>query len=144
MELLVVMIILGVLCAVAIPGYMKTVEKRRGELCVENIRMIVAAEKIYYTKNGNIWPNAGSIFPSVTAINSTLEIEIHDNYFSYEIIRWDSGDPPGLTIIGTRNDGTGNFIDRGTPNNIFNPISGPGGWNWVGSWFDEYGGKPTD
>lgn len=46
-ELLAVVIILGILAAIAIPTYTRTVEKVKGEKAVTNLRLIRTGERMY-------------------------------------------------------------------------------------------------
>ena len=52
-ELLVVVLIIGVLTAIAVPQYEKTVEKARTAEALTAIRTIIQAEKSYYLANGS-------------------------------------------------------------------------------------------
>ncbi len=51
LELLIVFIIVAILAGVAIPVYLKTVEKAKAQEAVNNLRLIHLEEKRYYTRN---------------------------------------------------------------------------------------------
>lgn len=81
MELLVVVLIIGILSAVALPQYEKAVMKSR----FANMRQLAAqyktAEEAYYMANGaytNITANLDLAFPDCTLNSDTL---VCDNYF---------------------------------------------------------------
>lgn len=56
-EVLVVVIIIGILAGIAIPRFIKTAEKARGEEALTNLRLIFAGERMYRLDN-NIYCSA--------------------------------------------------------------------------------------
>ena len=139
-ELLVVIIIVGILAAVAIPMYSNAVEQKKGEVCINNIRMIFAAEKIYRMKNNNLWPNStsGYVQQTITQINSALGINISDSNFNYYFSHLTGSN--SLYVYGSRISGShlGQFIwyyGNVTSTSL----------TWAGTWFTTGGFQlPTD
>jgi len=84
-ELLVTIIILGILVAIAIPKYTHSINQRKGEIAINNIRMLMAAEQIYKMKNGDYWPTTGTGWEFATnqEIKDNLEISSNDKYFGW-------------------------------------------------------------
>ena len=96
LEVLVVIIIIGILAALALPQYMKTIKKARVAEATSNIGSIRGAEIRYYQENDAIV--AGSNF-------SELDIEdpnnVNNSYFTYEV----SGtSPDDMVIVATGKD----------------------------------------
>ncbi len=52
LELIVVIVIVGILAALALPGYNKTKEKQYDKEAVANLKLIMAAEKVYRMEIG--------------------------------------------------------------------------------------------
>jgi len=86
LELLVVIIIVGILAAIAIPMYSNTVEQKKGENCINNMRMIFAAWQIYNMK-GTVWDPNTTCIPILGSgnINERLGISIDEKNFGH----WD-------------------------------------------------------
>ena len=67
-ELLVVVLIIGILAAIALPQYMKAVEKSRAREAVSLLKSIVNAEQIYAMANGRYTSDLTALdvsFPSL-------------------------------------------------------------------------------
>ena len=56
MELMVVVIVIGVLAAFAIPNYKLAIERAEERQMVVNMQTIIAAQKIYKAKHDVYWP----------------------------------------------------------------------------------------
>jgi len=75
-ELLVVVIIIGVLAAIGIPQYTKTIEKARGAEARSGLGHIQEGEKLYYVENEHYYPAGTSVSTAteLTDINNALDI----------------------------------------------------------------------
>lgn len=97
LELIIVVVILGILASISIPIYTNAVNKQKGNVTISNIRLIIAAEKIYKMKNNNFWPltTESPKIVSDAEINTALRTEITEKYFvwggkDYYLINIDS------------------------------------------------------
>lgn len=81
MELLIVLIIMGVLAATGIATYTRAVERKKGEVTANNIRMIMAAWKIYNSKQiaGDEYDPASYV--PINDLNNDLGIIIDERNF---------------------------------------------------------------
>jgi prepilin-type N-terminal cleavage/methylation domain-containing protein len=82
-ELIVVMVILGILIAVAIPNYTAMVMQGAAKAAQNNLIAIYNAQKNYYYNYGSYCTSAASICNSLASINATLPLNITDNNFNY-------------------------------------------------------------
>ena len=71
-ELLVVVLIIGILAAVALPQYQKAVLKARSREAIINLNNLAQAQTVYFIENG-----------TSTSDLSLLDIEIKDGYYEY-------------------------------------------------------------
>lgn len=72
-ELLVVVLIIGILAAIALPQYMKAVEKSRATEAVSLVKSVLNAEQIYLMANGQFTNDLDALdisLPNKTASNS--------------------------------------------------------------------------
>jgi len=140
MELAVVLIILGILAAIAIPIYTDAIEKKKGEMCIQNIEMIIAAEKIYNSKYGTYWPTtSGWQTVSTAQINNALNIHIEETSFDFEVnnaYTIDASNP--VHLYATRNGGT--YQSKRIYYRYW-PYTNTELWD--GSWFIDPPGFPT-
>lgn len=103
MELIIVVIILGILLAIAIPQYTKVVERSHDKEAYTNLNLILAAQKVYRLKNNDYYGPDNSF----ATINTNLELELKDTNFDYEITAVTSDpDPDTFTATATRNSGS--------------------------------------
>lgn len=80
-EILVVLLIIGILAAVALPSYDKAKVSALEKEAQVNLRLISAAEKIYHMEN-----NAYFISADRTAINSNLKLSLPAQNWNYKIV----------------------------------------------------------
>jgi prepilin-type N-terminal cleavage/methylation domain-containing protein len=93
LELLVVIVIVGILAAIAMPVYTNKVERTYGQRAKANIQLIANALRKYYYRNNRV--ETGNI-GNLATINSTFGLELSDPYFDYEIHDYSLADPqPG-------------------------------------------------
>lgn len=78
MELMVVVIILGVLAAFAIPNYNKSIQKAHERDMLAQLTSIHAANLLYRSYDGKYW-NTGGVAKNMAEINSALSINIIAN-----------------------------------------------------------------
>lgn len=77
-ELMVVVIIIGVIAAFAIPNYSKSVQKAHERDMLVHLASIHAANLLYRSYDGDYWDTGGAD-QDLAAINSTLSINIIAN-----------------------------------------------------------------
>ena len=104
-ELLVVIIIIGILAAVALPQFGKTKERAIGKEAIANLKLIAAAEKIYRMETSAYYPSTGSE-SSVANINTNLKLSLTEANWDYSI----TGDASTFTAYAYRN-GSGGYLD---------------------------------
>ena len=81
-----VVVIIGILVAIAFPIFNKTIEKSREKLALANLKLILAGEKLYRLSYDHYYPN-----PSIKAtaeldeINKMLNLDIEPKYFTYKV-----------------------------------------------------------
>ncbi len=75
-ELLIVIIIIGILAALALPQFSKTKEHALRKEAQANLKLIAAAEKIYRMEAGAYYPVPAGPQSSITNINDYLKLSI--------------------------------------------------------------------
>lgn len=87
MELIVVMVIIGVLAAFAVPCYSTMMIHGTAQAAQNNLITIYRAQKDYYFSNGTYCTSNNGVCTSLNtgtnSINKTLSLNINDNNFSY-------------------------------------------------------------
>lgn len=82
LELILVIVIIGILAAIMIPAITGGRERGIGEVCISNMRMVVAAWEIYNVRNTPDYAdNPDLVFYPIGNINASLGISITENYF---------------------------------------------------------------
>lgn len=84
-ELIVTIIIIGILAAISIPRYTGWIESKHAERAQVSIELIVSSLKGYYIRQDSepVYPING--LDGINGINSTLGLELNDQYFNYII-----------------------------------------------------------
>jgi len=101
-ELLIVITIIGILAALALPQFDKTKEHALGQEAQSSLRLIAASEKIYRMENDSVsyYPGAGSV--GLSAINSNLKLYLTGTNWDYSI---SSGSASTFTATAKRQSG---------------------------------------
>jgi prepilin-type N-terminal cleavage/methylation domain-containing protein len=100
-EIMIVVLIIGILCMIAVPGWMNARDNSRQKTCLSNLRQINDAKEIWATDTrqsdgapctqGDLWPGyiGGSAFPACPT-NGTYTIDVVGNSPSCSITsgRW--------------------------------------------------------
>lgn len=118
-EIIVVLVIIGILAAVAVSNYHTMIVQGAAKAAQNNLTAIYTAQKSYYFNNGSYCTSCNSL----ASINTTLALTISDNNFTYTC-----STASGFTCT-ARNVSDSNLfltVTGGTPNNP-NPIVLPGG-----------------
>lgn len=92
-ELIAVVVIVGILAAIAYPQYQKTKERALGREARANMELILAALKIYRMQNGEYYPASGTI-DDINTINSVLKLSLNEEEWDYTLFACGSPDRP--------------------------------------------------
>ena len=80
MELMVVVIIVGIIAAFAIPNYTKANNRAEEKQMIINLRSIISAQEIYKAQKGNYWPAGAYAVPTgnqgMPQLNTDLKLSI--------------------------------------------------------------------
>jgi len=108
-ELLMVIVIAGILAAIALPNFSKSVEKGKAKQAIAYLRLIRSAQKIYASNNNGVYAcAAGTPCTNPAQIKSVLNLEITAENYTFTVA---AGDPATtFTATATRTDGTGKTI----------------------------------
>lgn len=82
MELLLVIVVLGILASIAVPGYQRAILRTRAQEARSNLQAIYDAQRQYMMKNGAYW--TGSTDEAV--INSALHLDLEKNDWDYTVM----------------------------------------------------------
>ena len=111
MELLIVVIIIGILAALAIPQYTKTIERAHWAEAIDNLGQIRSAEIRYYAEYDKYTPGAAGITDCAknkvcdfSCLDITDPNNIPNNRYDYALEAQDK-DAQTFTLRATRNSG---------------------------------------
>lgn len=90
-ELITVVIIIAILASLAVPNYIKTVERAKDKEAIVNLKLIMAAEKIYKMGNGNYYPPGNTQTSDINAINLGLGLDLNVSTWNYLIMTYSPG-----------------------------------------------------
>jgi len=93
MELLLVVLIVGILTAIALPQYNKAKERAIGREAIANLKLITAAEKIYRLEANAYFPVGAGSENDIGQINDYLRLAIPEagsRNWDYEVSSTDS------------------------------------------------------
>jgi prepilin-type N-terminal cleavage/methylation domain-containing protein len=145
MELIVVLVIVGILSAIAIPMFTGVINQQKTDTCVNNMKIIFAAWNLYRSCGGSL---IGSY--AVSDINKNLGIMIDEKNFTVKI---KGKMVPGFTFNLTEdtNDLTNSRMSLDSTNKdtldtfncwyYFNRSDPSSVYVWSGTWTKKY--KPT-
>ena len=86
MELMITVIAIGVIAALAIPSYRRTVERARSNEAVTNLNIISMGEKIYKIDNSTYWADGVTCSGVACAtINSKLNVDVTSQFYSLQV-----------------------------------------------------------
>ena len=89
-ELMVVMIIVGVLVSLAIPGFFRTKERAFDKEARITLDLIVAGEKMYRARISSYYPSSGNV-SNESDIENNLQLDLSFSDWSYRIDSVSSG-----------------------------------------------------
>ena len=78
-ELMIVIVVLGIMAAFAIPNFTKSLDRAYARDARNNLMAIHAAQQIYHAQNGTYWPAGGDL----VAINNGLRLNVIANGVTY-------------------------------------------------------------
>jgi prepilin-type N-terminal cleavage/methylation domain-containing protein len=76
MELMVVIFLIGIIAAFALPNYDKSIRNAHEKDMGEQLKTIHAASLVYNAQNGTYWDTGGATITDISAINSTLGLNL--------------------------------------------------------------------
>ena len=100
-EVLVVVLIIGILAAIAIPKYLIATEKSRYMQLIVQMRAIKEAQELYYLANGEYTTNLDALDIKLpySNIHYVYHTEVReDSIFVYDLIRGSKTDVPRLWV----------------------------------------------
>ncbi|MCM8798911.1 MAG: type II secretion system GspH family protein [Candidatus Omnitrophica bacterium] len=91
-EIMTVVIILAILATLALPPLIKTMDAAKGRLAKTNLKLILAAEKVYRNEVGAYMPiTGGKVGAEHTWFKKYLGLDLKETDFEYEVDT--TGDP---------------------------------------------------
>jgi len=81
MEIMIVVIIVGIIAAFAIPNYSRSVSQSHLQDAMMQLSAIRSANQVYYARTSRYWPATAA--NNVAAINSFLSLNIIENAMTY-------------------------------------------------------------
>lgn len=107
MELMVVIFLIGIIAAFALPNYDRSIRKAHERDMVEQLRSLHAASLMYKARNGTYWDTGGVPVSDISVINSTLGLYLISNEGTNYVYTGTAGggsygtDAEALVSIGT-------------------------------------------
>ena len=109
-ELLVVVLIIGILAAIALPQYMKAVEKSRASEAITALGNLANAEKIYQMATGQFTNDLSLLDIAMPGVSSQTTNTFTTNNFTYTVGLDGTNGANGFFAYGARNGKTGNDL----------------------------------
>lgn len=91
-EMLIVIIIIGILAALALPNFGPFKEKTLEREAKASLSLIRAAEKIYRMENSSYYPGAGTVLTAAINTNLKLSLPTGTPNWDYKIVSVTAGD----------------------------------------------------
>lgn len=82
-ELMAVVVILGILVAMAVPGWVKSVEEAKNQEAIAGLKLIRTAQRMYYIEYERYYPPASGTVNDIATLNSDLEVELESQHWLY-------------------------------------------------------------
>ena len=101
LEIMIVIVIIGILSTLGISQYIPARERAFGKEAIANLKLIRAAEKIYYMELGTYYGPQNN----VTFINTNLKLQLVETNWDYNI---ESANATSFTAIADRQ-GSGTY-----------------------------------
>ena len=76
LELIVVVVIVGILAALGVTQYGGYRERTLNKEALANLRLIQAAQRVYFLEHGHYYPPSGANISNISAIDSNLKLTI--------------------------------------------------------------------
>ena len=96
-EIVMVMVIVGVLAAIAVPMFIRSVEESKNREAVAALRLIRTAERLYYL-DYNIYVAA----TNTNEINTELQLDIESKNWKFRVEVDNAASPPKFTAYAMR------------------------------------------
>ncbi len=96
-EIVTVMVIVGVLAAMAIPMFIRSLEEAKNREAQAALRLIRATERLYYLEY-----EAFVSASSTAEINDRLDVDIESENWNFEVLVDNTVSPPTFTAIAHR------------------------------------------
>lgn len=81
MELMIVVVVIAIIAAFAVPNYQKSVERAHLRDAITQLQAVNAANQIYRARDGAYWPTVNG--QDITSINTNLGLNIIANGMTY-------------------------------------------------------------
>ena len=98
MEIMIVVIIMGIMAAFAIPNYGKSVAQTYLQDAIIQLSAIRTANQVYFARTSSYWPNSGETH-GVDEINTALSLNLIENGLKYNCA---AGAPATYSCTATR------------------------------------------
>jgi len=82
-ELLMVVIVAAVLAAIALPSFSNIIEKRKAKQAIETLRLIRAAQQIYFANHGGVYACSETCWSD--GIRTTLGVNVTEDLYSFTV-----------------------------------------------------------
>ena len=106
-ELMIVVLIVSVTAALAIPTYVKAVERARGDEALGMLRLLRAAEKVYYFDNNDFYTDLTVAAPGPLVTAGYIQNPNGDpgRAFDYDVAENNAANPSSFAATATRRSG---------------------------------------